>query len=549
MADSKGAEGEISHSISQDSSNLSVEKPTPRYAYSVALLADEGVELDKLAELISGGGAQGIQLLTTAQILAADDDPELAEQAKALGGEVKPSEELLSRMLKVVMDRPAPVTPADPPVGNSPEQELLSFAGGPRLIHVCTDLVLTEELARTHVDGGFVDAVILCTVSPLSRSGTGLGEDGSEEETDPAVLEEKKNMSGQAKARQALFKKLKEMAALHPPEGDERMAGMGFGSINILDDDPQQALTDMAKLLCVLVKSRIEYFSWTEGVPIRLLQTQKIDRRHYDRVLSSVPHSCLSLPIIMHALVEQVVQQAGGWRESTQVVQGANEREILRTRKHVESRVESALRDLHDEAPKQSDIIRAGRGSLSIFHHGDEATMRFGEPTLAPTFRESLQKYEGVMARMLGTMEQIPALHPEQPALTAKEAGLEMTELMSMAPSTATVKQVRRGLILSEFERMVGYQCGEEGKPLSLNAWVMDEIALHEYTYYEEHSHSAMMDVLSHARRMDPEVCPFNHRTIHFVIYFFRILATSISTNHNGGALVDVHKGIYLSVQ
>lgn len=531
MADPKGAEGEISQSMSQDSSSVSVGKPTPRYAYSVALLADQGVKLDKLAELIEGGAAQGIQLLRTAQILAAEDNSELAEQAKALGGEAKPSEELLSKMLKVVMDRPAPVPPADMPMGDSPEQELLCLEGGPRLIHVCTDLVLTEELARTHVDGGFVDAVILCTVSPLSRSGTGLREDDPEEETDPAVLEENNNLSDQAKARQALFKKLKDMASLHPPEGDERVAGMGFGSINIVEDDPQQALTDMAKLLCVLVKSRIEYFSWTEGVPVRHLQPQKIDRRHYDRVLSSVPHSCLSLPIIMHALVEQVVQQAGGWRESTKVVEDAVAREMLRTRKQVESKVESALRDLHDEAPKQSDIIRAGRGSLSIFHHGDEAAMRFGEPTLAPTFRESLQQYEGVMARMCEIMEQIPVSHPEQPALTAKEAGLEMTELMSMAPSAATVKQVRRGLILSEFERMVGYQCDEKGEPMSLNAWVMDEIALHEYTYYEEHSHSAMMDVLRHARRMDPEVCPFDHRTICLVIDYVSILATSICMN------------------
>jgi hypothetical protein len=168
--------------------------------------------------------------------------------------------------------------------------------------------------------------------------------------------------------------------------------------------------------------------------------------------------------------------------------------------------MEGALRGLLDTAMPRSEVVRSSRLSISVFHHGDEEQLRLGEPTLAPAFRESMLEYERKVSTCLSEVKDMLQLLPHEPSMTVKQVGLETTELMAMAPRGCTLEQVRRGLVIAEFEDMVGYVADEEGGPVSHNAWDMDEVATELYAYHEEHSAEALRDVLTKALLMQPKV-------------------------------------------
>jgi hypothetical protein len=303
-----------------------------RNSYCVALLAGPNVKLDGLQDLIAGGSAVGVQNLDYSDILGTQENEELSAQVKALGDGQQPPPELLSGLLESILSRTHPATSAQDLEGDEPGKELLRIEGGPRKFYVCHDFPLTEDLARNQVDGGFVDAVIFCTEAPQPADG---GEEQATEdaETDPAILEERAKMLEEAQLREKTFLKLKEMASEAPPVGVANMANVAFGTLSVSSSDFQQALNDLLKLLVVMIKARVEYGEWMKGVKVVDAPAIPVDRRHYDRVLSSLPHSCLSVPIVLHALVEQVVQQAGPAPDTGHIAADANAREALKNNK------------------------------------------------------------------------------------------------------------------------------------------------------------------------------------------------------------------------
>jgi hypothetical protein len=336
-------EGEVSLEESSLQSQPPVEeintKKPRRHAYCIALLAGANVKSDALKELIAGGSTYGLQLLDYGDILSAEDDPELAAQAKSLGEGAQPDPELVSGLLRSILRRPAPASENSSAEfeGNEPGKELVGIQGGPRVFQVCHNLPLNEELARRRVDGGFVDAIILCTQAPKTQEDAGAEEqqaEGEPAEVDPAILEEQKKLLEEGLKREETFMRLKEMASEDAPAaGHAKINDVVFGTLSVPDADPQQAINDLVKLLVVLVKADVEYCDWIQGVQVFDAPEASIERRHYDRVLSSLPHSCLSVPIMLHALVEQVVQQAGPSRDVGDIAADADAREALKNNK------------------------------------------------------------------------------------------------------------------------------------------------------------------------------------------------------------------------
>lgn len=154
----------------------------------------------------------------------------------------------------------------------------------------------------------------------------------------------------------------------------------------------------------------------------------------------------------------------------------------------------------------RSELVRNSRLSIALFHHGDEEHLRLGEPTLTPAFRESMIEYERKMSTRLSKVGNMLELHPHEPSMTIKQVGLETTELMAMAPAGSTLEQVKRGLIIAEFEDMVGYIADAEGKGVLQSAWDMDELAIDSYVYQKDHSPEALRDLLTKAMSMQPQV-------------------------------------------
>eukprot|EP00282_Hemiselmis_andersenii_P016723 CAMPEP_0114115254 /NCGR_PEP_ID=MMETSP0043_2-20121206/3873_1 /TAXON_ID=464988 /ORGANISM="Hemiselmis andersenii, Strain CCMP644" /LENGTH=327 /DNA_ID=CAMNT_0001207509 /DNA_START=58 /DNA_END=1038 /DNA_ORIENTATION=+ len=289
----------------------------PRFSYCVALVAGEGVKLNALVDALGGGSVAGMAPLPLATILSAEDDAATLEEITALGLEegALPPPGLISRQLKAVLDRPWPEEVPAAPEGDAPGKEMMSVEGGPRLFHVCADLPLSEETVNSSVPGGFPDLVVLVTRPPRPVS---TGEEGEPAATpDPqgeeAIAAAKAAEEEKAKgvARVQFYQKLIDMATEPPPVGTDLMADVAFGEVSWVDEEQTaEAASQLAKLVHVMVQGKVDYKQWAEEVAVVDSQPPErpADRRHYDRVLSSVPASCLSVPMILHALIEQTVQ-------------------------------------------------------------------------------------------------------------------------------------------------------------------------------------------------------------------------------------------------
>ena len=471
----------------------------PRYSYAVALVAGVGVNLDKLVDDISGT-APALSVLKFQEIMEADDIPEQLEAVKALGEGVAPPTDLVAKQISAVLKRPWPEEVPAPPEGDSPGNQLMGLHNGPRKYFVVPDLALSEELAREHVEGGFIDAVLLVTRPPpvIEKAPSGDAPPEEDEEAKKAREEEEQR----AIRRVEVFQALKRMASDAPPALVDGMADVSFGEVSwVNEEEPAKAVEEIAKVIEVFARAKIEYVEWGDGVPVHdAKMADTADRRHYDLVLSSVPDAVLSVPIVLHALIEQVIQNSstGGVEvgDDNDGGDGQNPKGIVDV-------VDDGLRVLKQEEPMESEKVRAQRAQISIFHKGDERHQRLGQPELTPRMRDNILAYEERVTSLVH--HRLPAEHPEaESKMDQRSVGLEMTELLAMVTPGTSVKQLQRGLILSEVESMVGYLSDAQGNPVSTDAWVMDEIALEDYTYQEEHTASAMRELLTRSFFLHP---------------------------------------------
>jgi hypothetical protein len=194
--------------------------------------------------------------------------------------------------------------------------------------------------------------------------------------------------------------------------------------------------------------------------------------------------------------------------------------------------VDDGLRVLKQEEPMESEKVRAQRAQISIFHKGDERHQRLGQPELTPRMRDNILAYEERVTSLVH--HRLPAEHPEaESKMDQRSVGLEMTELLAMVTPGTSVKQLQRGLILSEVEGMVGYLSDAQGNPVSTDAWVMDEIALEDYTYQEEHTASAMRELLTRSFPLLPLLLflPSTSLPIQLPLSITRFIATQSTTS------------------
>lgn len=479
------AEGEEPEALAE-----SVVDRRPRYSYAVALVAGVGVNLARIVEDIAGS-APALSVLKFQEIMDAEDVPEQLEAAKALGEGVDPPTDLVAKQISVVLRRPWPEEVPESPEGESPGNLLLSLPNGPRKYYVVPDLPLTEELAREHVEGGFIDAVLLVTRPPpvIEKAPSGDAPPEEDEEAKKAREEEEER----AVRRVEAFQALKRMASDPPPVLVQKMADVSFGEVSwVSEEEPAKAVEEIAKVVEVFARAKIEYAEWEDGVPVHdATMADAANRRHYDAVLSSVPDAVLSVPIILHALIEQAIQNSGTGSVELNEREGGGQNP-----KGIVDVVDDGLKALRQEEPLESDKVRAQRAQISIFHKGDERHQRLGQPGLTPRLRDNILAYEERVTSLV--RHQLASEHPDSESkMDERSVGLEMTELMAMVTPGTSVKQLQRGLILSEVESMVGYLSDAQGNAVSTDAWVMDEIALEDYTYHEEHTASAMRELLT----------------------------------------------------
>jgi hypothetical protein len=130
--------------------------------------------------------------------------------------------------------------------------------------------------------------------------------------------------------------------------------------------------------------------------------------------------------------------------------------------------LESALYSLNAQLPPQKAVAQKPKPSIPIFLSGDDQAFRMGEPSMTQAARDDFSERENQLTQLC---DPVPMRHPPQPGMDEEEVGLEMTELLTMTPKGVSAKQVRRALLLCEFERLVGFRSDDKGAPHNVDGY------------------------------------------------------------------------------
>ena len=79
--------------------------------------------------------------------------------------------------------------------------------------------------------------------------------------------------------------------------------------------------------------------------------------------------------------------------------------------------------------------------------------------------------------RVLPLSSILPEVHPPSPAVDERGAGLEATELMTVAPGGMPLEDVLRALVVAELEAMTGFRSAPDGTPLDSDGWRSAEVS------------------------------------------------------------------------
>ena len=291
-------------------------------------------------------------------------------------------------------------------------------------------------------------------------------------------------------------------------------------------------MEELGTKIMQIVKAKLEWLHWIR--PLKQVETvaQEINLRHYDEALRMCPVSAMSVPLILNALIEQVqmlhpdmdmpdmdmlhpdmdkttlsaaergVGSEGGndGRASAASMQPpAHDTPGRRGNKAIEEALEEALYSLNAELPSRNNLVLAnGRMDIPLDLQGDKQTQRMGAPKVPQIQRDGFVAQEQRVVELLDLeiRARVPAVHPEAPGMTEAQMGLEMTELITMLPSTLSPSQIKRGLILAEMERLVCFVTDDNGEAINTSAWFMEEINLSPYNMVEEHTSAALKQLL-----------------------------------------------------
>jgi hypothetical protein len=161
--------------------------------------------------------------------------------------------------------------------------------------------------------------------------------------------------------------------------------------------------------------------------------------------------------------------------------------------------LEEALYSLNENLPTRNKLVLTNRRvDVPLDFKADKQGQRLGAPKVPQTQFDTWAVKEASVLHLLDQvlLERVPAVHPSEPEMSLAARGLEMTELTAMLPPELSPAQIRRGLIRSEMEKLVGFVTDAEGEPVNTSAWFMSDVDLEAYSMVEEHKPEALKQLL-----------------------------------------------------
>lgn len=507
MADAReeGDTGEVKGS-GEGSGGEAGAKPKMRHAYTVALIAGINADLADLKEFVASGGLAGFQALDAAQIAAAPEDEILAEQAAQLEeGAAVPPELLAAQFRNVVSRLPPEEQPPQSAESDDPADRLMCVADGPRLFHLCFEFPRDMAVAEAIMEfPGLLDAVVLLSPCPPPSQDSEANGTAESEEPQSEPTEEEKAALAEARAagqRRELFFRDLQRVAQEQRQGGNNLANCIFTTA-VLGSDPRASLSAIGRALLTPVRARLEYMAWRAGLKFVSTSPGTVDLRHYFQSLSGVPSSCTSVAIILNALLEQVALQ-NCEQQLAPVDDASLEAEARAVRVRMLEALDLGVHNLAAPIAPPQERPQPGRPGIPIFLAEDVQLQlqRLSEPGQDAAAVEALTHAEEKVTHTLPLAAILPEVHPPAPSIDERSVGLEATELLPVAPANMTLDEVKRALVIVEFEDMTGFTSGPDGLPSDVDGWRAAEVSLEPFKYREEHGNGAMTEVLMEATR------------------------------------------------
>ena len=477
-----------------------------RETFAVGLLAGEGVDLADLVGLIGGGAPPGFSLLSREAVTGAEvgEDNALANKLKAEWEEDKTKTEnpelpmpkkLFGCLLADVLSKAAEA-PAEVPDDDEASSALLRIPGGPKSVRITVDVPQDADEAREFCEGGGLDVVLIVRKPAPAPTTEEIGGEAAEPaQVDPEVQEK-------GIRAEKLYADLQALGNEQRPAGHNPTADTFFGSV-VFEGDAAGLIQKVAEALLAPVYHRQEYAKWLEGITIIQMPTHQVDLRHYDETLSKVPHACLSVPIILKALLEQVainhVDPAAENRDLRQA--WADNRRIM-------GPLEDAFASLAATQPSPPAATESEVGQGALLSIADERTVRLTDPRSLESAKArdaiaGARQCESEFSLALDVARLFPAEAEAAAAATLSEDAV----LRSLPEDKITPDQARQGLLLVELEQLLGIECDDAGSVKASGARAMEDMSMHKMAYREEFGAEQLQQQLGAAILKDePEV-------------------------------------------
>ena len=484
----------------------------------------------------------GFKIVTREDIEgAAGEDEELAAALAACKEADPPNPippDVYAKLLKNLLGE---ATPAEPPAlsAEGPMGKLIQIDRGPRCFKVfINDFPLRQDMPtlEASLEGGTLDLVVLVTAPPPLPLPPADGEEAAAEPPPEPSEEEKaatEQFLAQGRAREKLFADFQEFVRVETTAQSERcshklLANVCFDTLELVPSDPaagtycdaEASMEALGGKILQIIQAKFEWMSYIATLQHIETQAEEINMRHYHQVLSACPPSTVSVALILNALIEQVERLHPDMDNTSLSVakrgfaiasvpsdsaQPPHHHPDVAERMNnlkIEDAMEEALYTLNADLPKRNNLeLSHRRMDIPLVLQGDKQSQRIGAPKVPQTQRDSWVAKEQAVNDLLDAVvrARVPAMHPEEPGMTAAEIGLEMTELVTMLPDTLSPSQIKRGLVLAEMERLVNFITDDKGDAVNENAWFMEEISLAPYTMVEEHQPEALKQILREA--------------------------------------------------
>ena len=293
-----------------------------------------------------------------------------------------------------------------------------------------------------------------------------------------------------------LFAELQALGKEQRPGGHNPTADTFFGSITF-EGDAAGLMQELAQALIAPAYHRQEYAAWLEGVSVVQMATHQDDLRHYDETLSKVPHACLSVPVILNALLEQValneLDPEKKYREERHLLyeldpekKYRDERQAWADNKRVMAPLEDALASLAG-TPGAAAPTEAELGQGVLLSKADERSTRLTDPRSLES-SAARATIAGVRQRELdlSLALDVARLFPAEEEAAAAAPLSDDAVLRSLPQDKLTPDQARHGLLLVELEQLLGVESDGDGRVKASGERSMEDMSMHKMAFREE---------------------------------------------------------------